>query len=255
MTSEQHRAMRERIGADLAGRLPHDERLLLAQHLAGCEECRAERHALVPMLDALRTVDPERIVRVAPEPSPDLIDRILVRTVDRGTDREADARTMVPALRRRPAALERSSPPSLDDRRARPWARLIVAMAAAVALLAVGVGIGSQAFPRAAPGAPFETVAFDQAPPGVDASGRLIAHTWGTEIQLIVTGLVDGEEYRASFYGDDGVEIDAGTFIGVTGPMVCNLNAAILRPEVRTLRITTGAGATVLEADLSAPAA
>lgn len=146
-------------------------------------------------------------------------------------------------------------PVALAERRRRPLGHFFLAVAAAIALLAVGMGIGSQAFPRVAPGAPFETVAFEQVPGGVDASGRLIAHTWGTEIQLIVTGLDDGQEYRASFYGDDGVEIDGGTFIGISGPMVCNLNAAILRPDVTTLRISTDDGVTVLEADLTAPSA
>ncbi|MEJ7754081.1 MAG: hypothetical protein WKF38_02755, partial [Candidatus Limnocylindrales bacterium] len=132
------------------------------------------------------------------------------------------------------------------ERRRGPMDGLLLALAAALALLAVGVGIGSQAFPRVAPGAPFETVAFEQVPPGVDASGRLIAHTWGTEIQLIVSGLEAGQAYRATFFSEDGREVPGGTFIGVAGPMVCNLNAAILRPEVTHLRIATEEGVTVL---------
>jgi hypothetical protein len=37
--------------------------------------------------------------------------------------------------------------------------------------------------------------------------------------------------------------------------MVCNLNAAILRPQVTHLRIATEEGATVLEAEIQSPSA
>lgn len=243
MTPEQHRLMRERIGAGLSGRLPADEREELEAHLAACAECRAEREALLPVLAALRNIDPDEVA-VSAAPSPDLLGRIMASTVGRSDHHvAAGGRQSVPG----------DGPVSLAARGRRPIGRVLLALAAAVALLAAGVGIGSQAFPRAVPGPPFETVSFEQAPPGVDASGRLIAHTWGTEIQLIVTGLDAGQEYHASFVGDDGTAIDGGTFIGITGPMVCNLNAAILRPDVTILRITTNDGAPVLEADLQAP--
>lgn len=246
MTPEQHRLMRERIGADVAGRLPQEEQLALEEHMAGCRECRAEREALMPVVDALRAVDLERIMGTAPEPSSDLMDRILVRTAGQAAG---------PRIATSPSSIADDAPVQLARRRRVPLGSTLLALAAAVALLAVGMGIGSQAFPRVAPGAPFETVAFEQAPPGVDASGRLIAHTWGTEIQLIVSGLEDGQEYRATFYGDDGAPIDGGTFIGVNGPMVCNLNAAILRPEVTHLEIATQEGVMILEAELTGPSA
>lgn len=253
MMSEQHRLMRERMAAELTGQLPEEERPALEAHLAGCVECRSEREALLPVLSALRTLDPDRIVGAALEPSPGLLDRIVLRTAGPGEGGGLAAQAGAP-----PSATSRPGrtgdlPVSLVGRRRWPIGRALLAIAAAIALLAVGVGIGSQAFPRAAPGPRFETVAFQQAPPGVDASGRLIAHTWGTEIQLIVTGLVDGQSYRADFYSEDGTEFPGGAFIGVSGPMVCNLNAAILRPEVTLLRITTDEGEPVLEADLVAP--
>lgn len=246
MTPDQHRMMRERIGADVSGRLPPEERQALQVHLADCAACRAEREGLLPVLSALRAVDPDRIAAPIPEPSTDLIDRILEGTVAQATD-------PVPGRRRQPVAGGRTS--SLTERRRRPLGHALLAIAAALALVAVGVGIGSQAFPRAAPGPPFETVAFRQAPPGVTASGRLIAHTWGTEIQLIVTGLNDGQRYRADFYSEDGTKFSGGTFIGVAAPMVCNLNAAILRPDVTRLRVTTDEGEVVLEAELAVSSA
>jgi hypothetical protein len=254
MTPEQHRLMREGIGSHVSGYLPEEDDRALEAHLAECAQCRAERDELLPVVSALRSLDPDRITAPAPEPAPDLLDRILVETVGSPVARDAAS----PRRTQRPSAgprLSGAAPVLLAERRRRPVGGLLLALAAALALLAVGVGIGSQAFPRVAPAAPFETVAFEQVPPGVDASGRLIAHTWGTEIQLIVSGLEDGQAYRATFFAEDGSEVPGGTFIGVAGPMVCNLNAAILRPDVTHLRIATEEGLTVLEAEIETPSA
>ncbi|MGI8534199.1 MAG: hypothetical protein ACR2LP_04900 [Candidatus Limnocylindrales bacterium] len=46
-------------------------------------------------------------------------------------------------------------------------------------------------------------------------------------------------------------EEDGGSFIGIPGRLVCNLNAAVLRPSVTRLLIKDSGGAEILSADLA----
>lgn len=51
--SVDHTAWRERLDLELEGALTHDERWRLDEHLAGCAECRRERHELHQLQDLL----------------------------------------------------------------------------------------------------------------------------------------------------------------------------------------------------------
>lgn len=153
-------------------------------------------------------------------------------------------------------------------RPATPNRRRLGLVAAAVALVAVGAGgaLGVQELrddgsaqvtaPEGPPGTlgAVEPVQFaaDDDPADVDAA--LVAHTWGTEAVLDVTGLPPGEVYDVVFLDATGAEVSAGAFLGSVVEIHCSMNAAILREDVRALRIQRPDGTVVRSAELPAVA-
>jgi anti-sigma-K factor RskA len=71
MSDREHEARRDELAAYLLGALEPGEAAALEQHLAGCEECRAELDWLRPAVQVL----PESVERV--EPSPELRARLM----------------------------------------------------------------------------------------------------------------------------------------------------------------------------------
>jgi hypothetical protein len=112
----------------------------------------------------------------------------------------------------------------------------------------VGIGVGALLDGGDEPGdVPLEPVVVSELVEGVDASAELIAHTWGTEIQLEAEGLVDGASYQAVIRRADGTQVPAGTFIGTGADrMRCNLNAALLRDQATGFTVTASDGRAVL---------
>ena len=196
--------------------LPPDEATQLEAHLAGCRHCRTELeelHAVTAAVDAAEL----DMSDAKPEPSPtDLRDRVVwVVAKARRSDR----------LRRRTVAS-------------------VAAAAACLAFLAVGLAVPGPAGP------PQEAIAL-VAPAGVEADAALVAHTWGTELKLVVEGLDDGERYDVTFVDQDGTRVSAGTFIGVDDrPIVCDMNAALLRPDATRMEVASSDGDVVIAADL-----
>lgn len=223
---------------------------------AELDALRASDPRVQAEIDELRAVS-DRLGALAPgprasawrddEPSPALAGAVLASTEGSGSAR-------------------RSARPS-----ARPSAprRRLGLVAAAVALVAVGAGgaLGVQQLVSddtaeddlAVQGPPgtlgaVEPVAFaaDDDPADVDAA--LVAHTWGTEAVLDVEGLPPGQVYDVVFLDVDGTEVSAGAFLGSTVEIHCSVNAAILREDVRVLRIQLPDGTVVRSAELPAVA-
>ncbi len=211
------------LGAYLLGGLDEEERVGLEAHLDGCAECRAELAELRPVAAALADADPELFEIDEPRPPADLQERTL-SLIGHARDSEL-------ARRRQRRRRQRSA----------------LAAVAAVLLVAVGLLV---VWPQLnAP--PQEPLAFSEVAGGVEAEGSLISHTWGTEANLLVEGLDDGQNYRATFTKSDGTEVPAGTFIGTEAqPVDCNLNAAVLRENATQLEVRTMEGELVFEADL-----
>lgn len=173
----------------------------------------------------------------------------------------AQLRAVAGALHEVPIGDEMSDPPSTLQERV-VWAvrgerrskqrrhRLasgIAAAAAAIAFIGVGMAIPGPSGP------PQEVLAVATSSTAVDAQASLVAHTWGTEVKLVMTGLDAGAEYSVTFIDRDGQRVPAGTFIGVNDrPVVCDMNAAVLRPDATRLEVAS-AGEVVIEADLPAP--
>jgi len=131
MSAPDHARWSEDVGAYLLGALPADERDGFERHLAACPECRREVEELAIAADALPSAAPPV------SPPPELKQRIMA-VVDAEASLLAAAGSRADQPERAPAARR--------ERRGffgRRWTlRPAFAMAASVALLAVGVAGG-----------------------------------------------------------------------------------------------------------------
>jgi hypothetical protein len=129
--------------------------------------------------------------------------------------------------------------------------RQAVTGAAAALVLGAGLFLAGRGTAPVPPPPPREALVFS-VERGVDVlEGDLINHTWGVELELLVTDVVPGGVYRVEFVALDGRAVEAGSFLGVDErPVDCRMNAAILRDDVAAMRVFGPDGATVLESDL-----
>ena len=199
-----------------AGMLPDDEVPQFERHLASCRRCQEELSELRAVAGALNAPP---IGAHMPDPPPALKEGVVWAV--RGARR--------------------------DDRRRTRFVPAIAAAAAAIAFFAAGVALPAPSGP------PQERLAVATTSATVDAQASLVAHTWGTEVKLVLEGLEDGEEYRVTFVDRQGERVDAGTFIGVDDrPVVCDMNAAVLRPDATRMEVASQ-GEVIVAADLPAP--
>lgn len=130
---------------------------------------------------------------------------------------------------------------------------LLVGIAAA-AVGALGGGVATSALTGDgddSPKVPTEALTLTGVPAGVTASGRLINHTWGTEVLLDVQDLPAGGVYRVALETTAGTT-EAGSFLSVADVlMVCRFNAAPLRADVRAVVVRDARDEQVMRADLA----
>ena len=240
---DQHRRLRELLGAFALGDLPEDEAAGLRAHLDGCVACRAELAEIAPLADDLRGVDPAALSSM-PAPPADLGDRI---------------RRAVCAERELVEARERREQRHAMRRRS---TRRTVAAAAVLALCAGALGAGTllgrstapevQAQPGASPSTvkpPVEQVALRTAAGLRADTAGLIAHTWGVEARFEGSGFVAGRVYRAAFRAQDGRTVPAGEFLGTGAKtLTCNMQSALLRADATGFVVVDDAGTQVLTA-------
>jgi hypothetical protein len=217
VNQDDHRALRESLGAFALGHLPDDDAATLRAHLDQCADCRTELAEIEPVVLPLASVDSTRLDQ-EPAPPPWLGDQIVRQALehDRGAARTRYGR--------------------------------YAALAAAAALVVLAGGIG---YLMGTPDVPREPVAVRAMDPDVQASATVIPHTWGVEITLDANGFRDDAVYRVVVRDDTGRTVNAGEFIG-TGParMVCNLNSSILRPQAAGFDVLDAAGDVVVHGDL-----
>ncbi|WP_380164888.1 hypothetical protein [Jannaschia sp. R86511] len=136
--------------------------------------------------------------------------------------------------------------------------RLLVA----AALLAVGAAggaalAGEPAPPTGPPGTLGAVEDLALRPPtggeggtGLEVDAALVAHTWGTEAVLEVAGLPAGQTYTVLFVDEAGDEVEAGSFVGVTGAVSCRMTAGTVREDVTQVRVVDASGAAVLSGEV-----
>ena len=86
MTADDHRVIRELLGAYVLGQLDDADRTGVQAHIDGCPACQAEVAELAPLAPALLRVDPARL-DLQPSPPPDLGDQVVQRIRDSRRDR------------------------------------------------------------------------------------------------------------------------------------------------------------------------
>lgn len=174
------REWRSLLGAYALGDLAADEQAGLEAHLEGCPECRVEAESLGAVAQLLPLADPAQFERPAPQPPPQLGQRV-VATI--GGERRA-------------------------GRRRQRW-RFGLALggtaAAAVALALFVLPGGGDANPE-------QHVKFSSLPAGIKIYATLEPHSYGTEIRMYVKGVRSGTLCRVYLRGPNGEKMPAGTF-------------------------------------------
>jgi hypothetical protein len=165
------------------GDLPADQRAGIAAHLEGCAECRAEAESLQAVATLLPLADPDRVERPAPQPSPELAERI--ETTIGGERRHGRQRR---------------------QRRRFGFALGSVATAAVAALLLIAI------LPGGGGGVPEQHVEFGALPGGVKIYATLEPHAYGTAIHMYVKGVRSGTLCHVYLRGPHGERVPAGTF-------------------------------------------
>lgn len=225
MNPDDHRTLREMLGAFALGHLSAAEETAVRAHVDGCPDCRRNLTEIAPLAHELALVDLDRVSAV-PTPSADLGHRIQVAV-----------------------ARERHHRDQLTRRR-----HVFMAAAAVLAVLLVGglgLQIGQQLSDASVETVTIESVEVRSNLEGAQASAGVVAHTWGVEIKLEATGLRSGSPYAVVVMTRDGRTRSAGAFVG-TGDQVmnCNLNSDVLRRDAVGFRVLDEDGQAVLTADL-----
>jgi anti-sigma-K factor RskA len=185
MRTDDHRDLRLSLGAYALGNLPAEERAMLAAHLEGCEECRAELRSLEGVAALLPLADPARIEQPAVRPPADLGARIEAQIAAEASREEREKRR-----RRFRFGLGGAV------------ATAVVAALLALAILPIGGGESS----------PAQEVRFASVPNGVSIKATLEPHAFGTEIQMYVSGIRSGTLCRVFLRDEDGKTFSAGSF-------------------------------------------
>jgi hypothetical protein len=182
MKTDDCREWKHLLGAYALGQLSEGERAGLEAHLEGCAECRAEADSLGATARLLPLADPERFSRPAPQPSPQLAERIAATI---GGERTV-------------------------TRKRRQRRRFAFALSGAAAVAAVALAIF--VLPGGGEGEPVQHVKFAATPKGVDIYATLEPHAYGTEIHMYVKGVRSGTLCRVYLRGPHGAQVPAGTF-------------------------------------------
>lgn len=210
--ADDHRHLRQLLGAYVLGQLEAGERTRLLAHLDGCPECRSEEGELREVAELLAEADPDRLADPAVPPSW-LGDRVV---------------SDVAALRRR-----------------RRWTMAAVAAVAATVVLAAAL-VASAGGPGNGDDE-LIPLAFGAAPIGVEASAGIEGKPWGTVVHLTAAGLDAGQVYNAWLARPDGSRVSAGTFRPDAGRNIrCYLSAALGVGEAAAFGVSTPDGETVL---------
>ncbi|BFM23014.1 anti-sigma factor RsiW [Microbacterium testaceum] len=148
-------------------------------------------------------------------------------------------------------------PDAAAARRRRRWVTPLTAAACLVVGVVIGVS-GAGAFTSTVPSGPpgtlgaVEQIAVSDDVGGVDVSAEVVAHTWGTEAYLEASGLDVGATYELVFVGVDGTEFSAGEVLGSDVPIVCRMNAAVLRGDASRMELRDTGDAVIAHAELPA---
>jgi anti-sigma factor RsiW len=222
--TEQDKCMRTELGAYVLGSLEPPERDAVDRHLADCAECRSELAMLAPVAGLLSCLEPAEARNGMLTPSPGLLPQAL----DAVRDHQQQ-----------------------DRRRLRRW-KLVATAAAVVAGMS---GVLPQVLPTGASGPPPATVTASGTPATMTASGTPLdamtgvtavgsgsmeQRTWGTALQLELTGLPPAAGYRAYVMARNGrTEVAANWGTTPGGRVTINGTTGIPLDQLASVQIRT----------------
>jgi hypothetical protein len=199
--------IRMSLGVYVLGAADDSERRRVEAHLPGCPACRAELARLTPLPGLLANVPDDML---APGPPPGL-------------------------------SPGRSPGTATARRASRPWRAVAVAACMAAAAGAAG---GLWLAPRSA-GGPAATLTLSGANPAahVTATAALAATSWGTNIELSLSGLPLNVQCRLIVRSRTGGTEVAGVWDAwADGPISVPASAAWLPSDIASLQVVTAAG-------------
>jgi hypothetical protein len=214
--ADEHRGLRELLGPGALEHLSRSDQKRLRGHLRSCDGCREEYDDLRDVATDLAHADPSWTDR-EPDAPPGLDDRVVTAVLGQG------------------GGVARPSP-VVSGLAAGIVAVLVLAL---VVVVAGGTGAGS------------ERVEFS-AIEGIEVDARLTPRSWGTQVDLEMDGLTDGERYVVLLERrDDGPAVSAGTFHGREDEGVAmTLSGALDRSEIEAVTVATFDGDVVMRAEL-----
>lgn len=229
----------ELVAAALAGELTPAEAEEFERARRDDPARAAEARELGDVAHRLRQGD---VAWTSPRDTVDLQARIVAAVAAEGEDGLAQPDHTVPTRR--------------DDRPApaRRWRTPLLAAACLAGGVAIGLGAPSVLTPT--PSGPPGTLGVVEAVDvrddraGIDVDADVVAHTWGTEAYLEARGLDVGATYEVVFVGADGADYSAGEILGSEVPIVCRMNAAVLRGDAIRLEVRDTESVVIAHADL-----
>ncbi len=226
MTGPACRNIRQLLGVYVVGAIDPAERTLVDDHLGTCPDCREELAGLaglpallgrVPASDAERLISSSAEVKDLEEPPAELLSSLLGRVAER--------------------------------RAVRRW-RGLVAAAAAVIIAVAGGAAGARII---APGGHANGVAQSPAPvtevvsgtnrrTNVSAIVRYTGRSWGTKMDVWVSGIKDGTTCEVWAVNANGQRWSAGSWTVPGGPADSGYPASVslAAAQVRSFVITSG---------------
>ncbi|MEH3076042.1 MAG: hypothetical protein PGN11_05105 [Quadrisphaera sp.] len=225
-------ADRALLAAAATGHLDDDERAQLDALLSRDASARAELAELRVVLAELEPLrDPAAAWEERPAPP--------LAAVVEPVPEPAPAPRAAPAVDRPPHRLPRQLPrqhrPVRRDRGPWRWPPACSSPSAGWAGALVRGAVDERGRAAVVAGPPGTLGAVErvsaQTSAGVGATASVVAHTWGTETLLELTGLEAGRTYQVVVVDDAGTAVVAGTLIGTGGEVDCTMNAAVLRAD------------------------
>jgi len=227
----------------LSGRLPADRRVELDAHLASCEGCAREAQELGAVSSLLQRTDVDLDAIERPdEPPADLGSRITAAVESARNEEIGDE--VPPAVSLDAARERRATRPG----RARGFRRAAAGVAAAILVGFAAVSL----FGGSGPSGEVVALAPKEIAAGASAKAELHPQSFGTAIDLEVTGLDQGRVYALWLADASGERTPAGTFVpGGDGKASLATNSALPRDKAVRIWITDSSNATVLAAPLT----
>jgi hypothetical protein len=214
------RQMRQALGVYVLGAIDPAERARVDEHLATCPECREELASLaglpamlrkVPAVEAERLAAAEEDPELAGMPSPEVLNSLLGRTA--------------------------------NVRRIRRWRGLAAAAAVALVAVAGGAAVTTALEPGGSqPTTPTNVTAWHQSsgtgPSGAHLTVRYRHKTWGTEMEVNVTGLRPGSVCQFQVTNKAGGKSVVGSWVSWQGTTWYPASTWQAENELRAFQVT-----------------